>query len=96
MSELTSLSLTVTQSLIFAAFSSMTFASWVLTKICFSREIQIADYIGCFIDINGHFCGPHLPASYLFFQLHLQSLYHSVLLLNLIGEVLILPAQRTL
>ena len=96
MSELTSLSLTVTQSLIFAAFSSITFASWVLTKICFPKETGIADYIGRFMDINGHFCGLHLPASYLFFQLHLKPLYHSVLLLNLIAEVLVLPAQRAL
>lgn len=38
MCELTSLSLKVTQSLILAAFSSITFASWALTKICIQRK----------------------------------------------------------
>lgn len=36
--ELTSLSLNVTQSLILAAFSSIIFASWALTKICGKRK----------------------------------------------------------
>lgn len=53
MSQLTSLSLKVTQSLILAAFSSIIFASWALTKICSRRE-QVFNVL--FMNINGHFC----------------------------------------
>lgn len=49
---LTSLSLKVTQSLILAAFSSMIFASWALTKIYKPEKFFNIH----FMDINGHFC----------------------------------------